>query len=299
MTTLQQFSNDIAELVAGAAASVIQVLGAGRPVSGIVHGPDTVLTTARAIGREDRLRIRLPANGADALDCDLAGWDPATGLAVIRTRTPLDIAAPKTSAGEPRAGEMVIALARSWSNAITASAGHVAVVGGPLRTGRRRQIARVFRVSAPVHDGFAGGGIFDVSGQVTGIATASAIRGFAVGIPASIAWAAAARVLEQGTPRRGYVGIAVQPVALPVAQQTGGRERALVVLGVSAASPAERAGLMVGDLLLDVDGQTTAAAEDLLDLLTSRRVGEDVTVRLLRGGAEQTVTVRVAERPRR
>src|SRR5690606_26630765 len=134
---------------------------------------------------------------------------------------------------------------RSWSNLVTASAGNVATVGGPLRTGRGRHIARVFRITAPIHDGFAGGGIFNMSGELAGIATASAIRGFTVGIPAAIAWSAAREVLQHGTPRRGYIGVAIQPVALPPQLQQDGRERALLVTGVSASSPAERAGVMV------------------------------------------------------
>jgi len=298
MTNLLQFSNELADLVAAAAPSVVQVLGARRPATGVVHGPDTIITTARAIGREDGLRIRLHGSDTDGLQSDLAGWDPATGLAVLRTRTAIDIAAPQTAGDEPRTGEVVVAIARSWSNAVTASAGSVAVVGGPLRTGRRRQIARVFRINAPIHDGFAGAGLFDASGRLTGIATASAIRGFAVGIPASIAWPAAARVLENGTPHRGFIGVVVQPVAIPAPQQQGGRERALLVTGVSPSSPAERAGLMVGDLLLEFDGQSTAAAEDLLDLLTSKKVGQEVGVRLLRGGVEKTVPITVVQRAR-
>jgi len=298
MTNLLQFSNALADLVASAEPSIVQVLGARRPATGVVHGPDTIVTMARALGREDGLRIRLPGSDPEGVQSNLAGWDPATGLAVLRTATAIDVAPPRTAEDEPRTGAVVVAIARSWSNAVTASAGNVAVVGGPLRTGRRRQIGRVFRITAPIHDGFAGAGIFDASGRLTGIATASAIRGFAVGIPASIAWAAAARVLEHGTPQRGFIGVVVQPVALPASLQRAGRERALLVTGVSPSSPAERAGVMVGDLLLEFDGQSTAAAEDLLDLLTNKKVGQEVGARLLRGGVEQTVQITVVERTR-
>ncbi len=264
-------------------------------MSGVVHGADTIITTARAIGREDGLRVRLP-DGDDALEADLAGWDPATAVAVLRTRSAIDVPPPSAAASEPRTGELVVAIARSWSNAVTASAGIVAAVGGPLRTGRRQQIARVFRVTAPVHDGFAGGGIFDVSGHLTGIATASAIRGFAVGIPASIALEAATRVLTEGTPRRGFVGLAVQPVQLSASQQKGSRQRALLIMGVTPSSPAEAAGLIVGDVLLDFDNQPTASADDLLDLLTDRRVDREVVARVLRGGVELDVKIRVIGR---
>jgi S1-C subfamily serine protease len=296
MTNLAALTNDLADLVAAVSPAVVQVLGGRRPASGVVYGPDAIITTARAIGREDGLRVRLPGAG-EPYNANLAGWDPATGIAVLRTPVSIDIQPPGPGTAEPRTGEIVIALARSWSNNLTASAGIVAIVGGPLQTARRRQIPRVFRITAPVHDGFAGGGIFDASGKLAGIATTSAIRGFAVGIPASIALEAAARVLTEGTPRRGFVGVAVQPVELPASQQKGGRERTLLIMGITPGSPAEAAGLLVGDLLLEFDGQPTGSADDLLDLLTDRRVGQEVPARLLRGGAERDVKITVAERP--
>jgi S1-C subfamily serine protease len=295
-TTLALLSDELASLTAAGAASVVQVLGGRRPASGVVHGTDTIVTTARAIGRDDGLRVR--TDGAEAVEADLAGWDPATGIAVLRTRTRLAVQPPVTADAEPRTGEIVIALARSWTNAVTASAGIVAVVGGPLRTGRRHQISRVIRVTAPMHDGFAGGAIYDATGRLTGIATATVIRGFGVAIPASIAWAAAGQVLTTGTPRRGFVGLALQSVTLPPSQRPDGPERALLVVGVTPGSPAEASGLIVGDVLTHFDGHATASPEDLLELLTGERIGQAIVARTLRGGEMREVKIGVAERPR-
>ena len=295
MTTLAALSNDLADLAAKNASSIVQVLGARRPASGVIHGDDTIVTTARALGREDGLRVRI--NEADPIDANLAGWDPATGLAVLRTREKLKIAAPPVAQTEPTVGQIVLALGRSWSDALTASAGIVAIVGGPLRTGRRREIPRVIRVTAPMHDGFAGGGVFDANGQLTGIATAAVIRGFGVTIPAAFAWTTATHVLTTGG-SRGFVGVAVQPVQLPVAQQTDGRQRGLLVVGVTAGGPADSAGLIVGDLLLDFNGTPVQSAEDLLDRLTGDQVGKRVHVRTLHGGAPRDAEVVVASRPR-
>jgi len=293
--SLASLSNELAGLSAAHAPSVVQVLGARRPASGVIHGPDTIITNARALGREDGLHVRV--NDADPVEADLAGWDPATGIAVLRTRAKLDIAPPGIAESEPRVGQIVLALARSWSNALTASAGIVAVVGGPLRTGRRREIPRVIRVTAPMHDGFAGGALFDAAGLVTGITTAAVIRGFGVAIPASIAWTAAHQVLTVGT-SRGFVGIAVQPVQLTGAQRTQGRERGLLVVGVTSGSPAEAAGVIVGDILLQFGDKPTESAEDLLDRLTGNLIGQKVQVRTLHGGLPRDVEVAVASRPR-
>jgi S1-C subfamily serine protease len=291
---LSSLSDDLAQLTAAGAGSVVQVAGARRPASGVVHGADTIITTARAIGREDGLRVRLP--DGTAVDADLAGWDPSSGVAVLRTRTPITLTPPRLSTDAPRTGEIVLALARSWSTAITASTGIVAVVGGPLRTGRRRQMEQVIRVTAPLHDGFAGGAVFGASGALLGIATAAHIRGYGVVIPASIAWASASQLLVSGTPRRGYIGVAVHPVELPAAQRTGQHDRALLVIGVSESGPAATAGMHVGDLIVAADGKPTSSPEDLLDQLSGRSAGETILLSTLRGGAAREVSIVIGER---
>ena len=293
-STLASLSNDLAELTAAGAGSVVQVGAGRRPASGVVHGPDTIITTARAVGREDGLQVRLPDD--TTVSAELVGWDPSNGVALLRTQSPIGLTAPMPSHDQPRTGELAIALARSWSNAITASTGVVAVVGGPLRTGRRRQLERVIRITAPLHDGFAGGAVLDACGALLGIATAAHIRGYAVVIPASIAWAAASQLLVSGTPRRGYIGVAVQPVEIPASQRPAGHDRALLVVGVSAAGPADAAGVNVGDLILDVDGKPAASAEDLLDALSAHGVGQTVVLNTLRGGTAREARIVIGDR---
>lgn len=290
----------MADVVAGAAQSVVQVHGRRRPASGLVHAPEIVVTTMRALGREDGIRVR--GHDGAIYEAELAGWDPATSLAAVRVPglggPPLEPAATP-----PRVGHLVVAVARSWSNAVTASAGIVAVIGGPLATGRRRAIDQIIRTTAPMHDGFAGGALLDTAGKLLGVTTASEIRGFGVVIPASVASSAVASVLAHGGIRRGYLGLAGQPVVLPESQRQGtgaaNGDEALLVVGVAPDSPAARAGVLVGDVILAFDGQPIASPEELLDALTGDRVGRDVAVRVLRGGAPRELSVTVGERPRR
>jgi S1-C subfamily serine protease len=291
-STLSMFSNQLADAVAAAAPSVVQVQGRRRPASGLVYASEVVLTTARALGREDGLRVRRP--DGQTLDAELAGWDPATSLAVLRVPG-LALPAAALSKATPRVGHLALAVARSWSNALTASAGIVSVIGGPLPTGRRRAIDEVIRTTAPMHEGFAGGAFLDTGGGLIGVPTASAIRGLGVVIPAPIAWRTAATVLEHGRLKRGYLGIAGQPVRLePPIEERG---EALLIIGVTAGSPAAHAGLLVGDIMVAFDGHPVESPEDLLDLLLGDRVGRTVPVRLLRGGSPIDLTIAVAERP--
>lgn len=292
---LTQLSNQMADAVARAGASVVQVQGHRRPASGVVYQDNIVLTTTRALGREEGLRVRRPDGGA--LDAELVGWDPASSLALLRAEG-LDLPALAPSGESPRVGQLALALARSWSNALTASAGIVSVIGGPLRTGRRRAIPEVLRTTAPMHGGFAGGAFVDVEGRLTGIATAAEIRGLGVVIPASIALKTAASVLEHGRLKRGYLGIAGQPVNLPEGQRTeDGQETALLVVAVTGGSPAAAAGVLVGDAMLTFDGKPVESPEDLLDLLAGDRVGRAVPVRILRGRNSVDLSVTVGERP--
>ena len=290
---LSSFSDQLADVVERTAPAVVQVQGRRRPASGLVYEKDVVLTTVRAVGRDDRLRVR--RHDGQTLDAELAGWDPATGLAVLRVPG-LDGQPVAPATGRPRVGHLAVAVARSWSNAVTASAGIVSIIGGPLPTGRGRAIDEVIRTTAPMHDGFSGGAFLDSRGALIGVATAAAIRGLGVVIPASIAWKTAATVLQHGQLKRGFLGLAGQPVALPESQRREGREHALLVAGVSAGSPASEAGILVGDVLWQFDGQAVESPEDLLDLLLGDRVGRTVRAGILRGGNPVEISITVGER---
>lgn len=292
---LTTFSEQLADAVATAAPSVVQVHGRRRPASGLVYADNVVLTTVRALGREDGVRVR--RHDGTTLDAELVGWDPTTNLAVLRVPG-LGVAPIAPATSPARVGHLALAVARSWSNAVTATTGIVSVIGGPLPTGRRRAIDQVIRTTAPMHDGFAGGAFLDTSGALLGIATAAAIRGLGVVIPAGIAWKAAGALLESGSLKRGYLGLAGQPVELPESQRdASGGARALLVAGVTAGSPAAAAGLLVGDVMLSFDGHAVESPEDLMDLLVGDRVGRQAALRVLRGGKPTELTVTVGERP--
>jgi S1-C subfamily serine protease len=292
---IEQLSNHLADAVASAAPSVVQVQGGGRPGSGLVYADAVVLTTVGALGREDGLHVRRP--DGRTLEAELAGWDPTTNLAVLRVPD-LGLPAAALSSARPRVGHLALAVARSWSNAVTASAGIVSVIGGPLPTGRRRAIDEIIRTTAPMHDGFSGGAFLDTAGGLIGVTTAARIRGLGVVIPAGIAWKTAGAVIEHGRLKRGYIGVAAQRVELSGDQRPGpDRDAALLVMAVTGGSPAARAGVLVGDVIADFDGHPVNAPEDLLDLLLGDRVGRGVPLRIIRGGQPIDVTVEVGERP--
>lgn len=292
--TLTAFSEQMADAVAAVAPSVVQVHGRRRPISGVVYANDIVLTTARALGREEGIAVT-SADGRSA-QAELAGWDPATGLALLKVEN-LGLTPAEVGEAAPRVGQIALGIARSWSNALTASAGIVAAIGGPLRTGRGRSIEQIIRITAPMHEGFSGGAVIDASGRVIGIATAAQIRGLAVVIPATAAWKTAAHVLAHGAPKTGFLGISGQAVHIPEGQRgESDRDRGLLIVAVTPDGPAAAGGVLLGDIILELDQHPVGSTDDVIGLLSGERVGRAVTLRVLRAGAVRDLSVTVGER---
>jgi serine protease Do len=290
-TTLAEVSNQLADAVEAAAASVVQVHGRRQPASGVVRANDIVLSTTRAVGGEEGIVVRTH-DGRD-VQAELIGWDPATQLVALRAAG-LNLPALATGPA-PRVGHLAVAIGRSWSNALTASAGIVSVIGGPLPTGRGRAIDQIIRTTAPMHRGFAGGAFVNTNGELLGIATAAEIRGLGVVIPALIAEQTLESIVRHGRAKRRYLGVAGQSVRLAAAQQKeSASERGVLVVRVLEGSPAERAGVLVGDVLFALDGQPTDSPERLLDLLATG-TGAASTLRVLRGASAVDMTVELGE----
>jgi S1-C subfamily serine protease len=176
----------------------------------------------------------------------------------------------------------------------------IAVIGGPLRTGRGRQIERVIRVAHPPHGALTGGALVDGDGQVLGVITGAEIRGTTVVVPATLAWAAAHHIVQEGGTRQGFMGISSIPVALPPHQREGHQAtEGLLVTGIVERSPAASAGLLVGDVITRFAETAVADPETLVTLLRGDRVGTPVTLTVLRGVEPHAIAVTIGERPSR
>jgi serine protease DegQ len=220
------------------------------------------------------------------------------GVGVVRVT---GLGAPPLAAGdEPAIGHLAIAIGRTWSGGAMATVTNVAVIGGPLRTGRNSQIERVIRIAQSPHGALTGGALIDGEGRALGLITASEIRGTTVVLPASLAWAAAHGVAAHGGTRQGFIGVSTTTVELPARQREGrAQEHGLLVTGIVGDSPADAAGLLVGDVIVSFDGQAVEEPQALVTLLRGDRVGKPVTLTVLRGVKAQDVAVTVGERPRR
>lgn len=292
---LVELSNAMASAAELASAYTVLVDARPRlPASGISFASDLVLTANHVVERDRDIAVRL-SNG-DQLSAKLAGRDRATDLAVLRLERAA--ASPAQTAGEAKVGQLVLALGRPSPEGIEASLGVISAVGGPVRT-QNGSLEKFIRTDAAPYPGFSGGPLVDAEGRVIGLNTSGFGPGAVLTIPSENAWRIAAQLAERGSVGRGYLGIRSQQVEIPAAAvRLLNREQpaGLLVVGVESGSPADAGGLIVGDILVGVDGAPLTDHDELFVRLTGDAVGKTLPVEVLRGGQPKVLNVKIGER---
>lgn len=293
---LLELSNAFVAAVEQAARSVAAIKEGGRVgVSGTFWRPGVIVTADHTIPREGNVTAVLP-DGSE-ISAQIVGGDATTDVGVLK----LDGAgeAPVFSpVAEQKVGSFVLAIGRSPSRGVMASSGIISAVGGAWRTWRGGKIDRWFRLDLQPYAGFSGGPLVDAAGRVIGINTSGPRRGVMT-IPAATVDRVVERVLRFGRISRGYLGVGVQPVELPeglrqsLKLQSG---RALLVVTVAPGGPAERAGVLLGDVLVSAAGSPLADARDLHAALDPETVGKPLELQIIRGGVLQQLRATVEER---
>ncbi len=290
---LDSLSAELAAAVQAVAPSVVQVHGPRRAAAGVVFATDLVLTSSRGL---DAGTASVRAADGVVHEGTVLGRGRRTSLAVVRVP---GLGAPVvTAAAQPAPGHLAQAVGRTWSGGVFAALAPVAVVGGPLRTGRTSEIPAVIRIGIAPHGALTGGALVDGHGHVFGIVTGTAIRGTTVVVPAEHAWADAQDVVATGGAKQGYLGVGSMPVTLATPQQADGRTTGLLVTSVAADGPAAAAGVVVGDVIVQFDGAPMIDHDALLTRLAATPVGSGVTLSLVRGVGTLDLPVTVGERQR-
>lgn len=292
MTTLQAFSDSLADAVATAAQSVALVDARHRfPASGIVWSADgEILTADHVVQRDEHLKVKL-ADGK-TYSATLIGRDPSTDLALLKAEGASGLTPPTVA--EVRVGHLVYAVGRP--DDAQAALGNVVALGGPIRGGGRRLDAYI-QVDLTMYPGFSGGALVDASGRVAGLVTSALARGVTVAVPIAIARRVADSLRQFGRIKRGFLGVSTQPVKLAeglaaqLNQATG-----LMLIGVEKDSPAEKGGLLQGDVLVGAAGDVVADLDDLHAALGPETIGQATPIKIVRGGEVKTINVVVGER---
>lgn len=287
---LAELSEQLAAAVERAASSVVSIHARRRiPSSGVVWRDDVVVSASHTVRRDGEVPVVLP--GGERVAARVVGRDAGTDLVALRLPSGSAAAAPRASGA--KVGSLALAVGRPGRE-VSASFGIVSAVVGGWRTEQGRRLDGLLRLDLSVYDGFSGGALVDATGAVLGVDNSALARGAAMALPSRIVDVVLDELLQRGHVRRPFIGVAVHPVELgaAVVKRHGlAGDTGLVVLSIAEGSPAERAGLLLGDVLLAADGRALGGPIDLLDALASSVEGQGVELTYVRGGEVRSATI--------
>jgi S1-C subfamily serine protease len=299
-SVLETMSNELSAAAEAVGGSVVAIYGRRwMPSSGIQWRKGVIVTAHHTVRREEDITVVV--EGGKSVKATLAGRDPSTDLAILKL--PEDVSLPVPSFGDTpvKFGHFVLALGRSRSTTLVASAGIVGGLSGEWQPRRGGRVDQHIRLALELYPGFSGGPLVNAQGKVVGINTRGLARGRGVTIPNATVNRIVDELMEKGHIARPYLGLAMQPVAVPEALRSKVQDAnaALLVVHVEKSSPAEKAGILLGDILTELHGQAAQDTGDILDLLASAKVGDTLKATVLRGGAPVAVSIKLEDRPAR
>jgi S1-C subfamily serine protease len=299
MSSLQDLSNNLADIVEQVGNSVVAVNGGARISPSGIHWRDGIIVTSdESLQRYEEITVTTTDNRT--VPATLLGRDSTTDVAVFQLQGGEIPVAKIGDATTLKVGHLVLGLARSGEGDLKAAMGAVSVVSGAWRSMSGGNIDSFIRPDITFYAGFAGGPLVDAAGFVVGMNT-SGRRGTALTIPASTVNRVVNQLVAKGRIPRGYLGLGMQPVRLPANLKSalnltsaGG----VIVVNVETNGPADKAGVLLGDVLVAFDGNSISDTGDVLALLNnSDRVGKTVSVQIVRGGALVELAIAIGEKP--
>jgi S1-C subfamily serine protease len=297
---LMTLSEHLASTVEQSGRSIVAIHARARFNSSGVHwSPGVVVTADHTIQKDDDVRVSTP-DGA-TLTAELAGRDPSTDLAVLRVKDLNIPVATKAGGSGLKPGNTILVVGR-FKESVSAAFGVLSSVSGPSQTWRGGRLDQVLRLDVALHAGAAGGAVVDASGQLIGIATPALSRVAVFAIPVATVDRVTEKLLAHGRIPRGYLGVGLQPIAIPEHLKTKlslPTSSGLIAVSVDADAPAGQAGILIGDILLELAGRATHRPENVQEVLDSESIGKKVAARILRAGNTLDVELTVGERPAR
>jgi S1-C subfamily serine protease len=237
-----------------------------------------------------------------SLTARVVGDDPDTDLALVRVDAPVTL--PAATLGDSkklRRGQLVVAIGNPLGFESTVTAGVVSALGRSLRARTGRLIDDVIQTDAALNPGNSGGPLVSSRGEVIGVNTAiiQGAQGICFAVAANTANFVLGELVRHGRVRRAYIGISAQQTTIPRRLQLAAgvaQTSSATIIASEQGSPANRAGLLTGDMIVRLDGQPVTGADDLIRLLTGQRIGKMVEIDVLRLGKPRTFTLVPEER---
>jgi S1-C subfamily serine protease len=298
-TIWREMSKEVTQVINEASKSIVAVDGrGGHTSSGIIWRAGTIVTAAHAVRQEIVHVIFEPEKTVKAR---VVGTDRGADISVLKLDQ--DVEAPAADFGTTTSlsvGDFSVAIARTRRGNIVASAGIISgLIMGEWRVYRTR-IDQFIRPDLNLYRGFSGGGLVDADGKIIGLNTSGLVRGKPITIPSSTLTRIAEEIVSKGHVARPYIGLVMQPVQIPerLQKNTGSVVPVgLLVMHVESGGPADSAGILLGDVLLEIDGASFDALDAVHEVLDRKGAGQDVQATLIRGGQKHQVKVKIGARP--
>src|SRR5882724_5032056 len=292
-------SDQLAEASATVGQSVVAIQGSRHASSGIVFNKETVITASHALRRDEDIKVVISQE--TSVSARVAGRDPSTDLALLRLQQPMTVAAPRWGdTSKLRVGELVLALARTRRGNIVASSGILSgLISGGWRTWRGGELDQFIRPDLVLYRGFSGGPLVNAQGEILGLNT-SGLHGSGITIPAATVTRVAAELSEKGRIERPYHGLGMQAVSLQESLRVKlnlKNSTGLMVVHVEPGGPADQAGLLLGDVLIELEGKPVTDTGEVQTVLHSAKIGTIVQAGLIRAGALVTARIKLEARP--
>jgi S1-C subfamily serine protease len=289
---LEQLSEALADRLAAASPFVVAIRTGRRDYSGILWRDDVVVTSEQILpDTTDFTILRAGTNVA----ARLAGRDAGTNVAALRLSQGLGGLLPPVEA-TPRAGSLALIVGADSNGAPTGRLGMVHATGPAWNSEAGGRIDSLLRLDSRLAAD-EGGPVLTLDNKLIGMSTAGPRRRALV-IPAATIDRVLGPLLTEGRVPRGWLGVGLQHVALPERMRdAAGRDAGMMVVGLAPGSPAEHAGVLPGDIILEVDGRQTGRARGLATSLLPDRIGQPATLKLIRAGEVRMVTVTIGARP--
>jgi len=296
---LVSFSEQLASTVAQVGQSIVAVHARPRFDSSGVHWSNGVVVTAdHTIRRDEDIQVTAP--DGSKLSAELVGRDPGTDLAVLRVAG-LTAPVAERAAAIPTPGSVMLAVGRS-KDSVSAAFGVLSSISPAAQTWRGGRLDQVVRLDIALHPGASGAAVVDAAGKLAGIATPVLSRVSVFAVPLATVDRVVEALLAHGRIPRGYLGVGLQPVAIPEHLKSTLNLKAstgLIVISADHDAPAGQAGIIIGDVLLELGGRSIQEPEHVQEVLDSGSVGKKLPARLLRGGKLVELDVTPGERPRK
>ncbi|MFZ0589336.1 MAG: S1C family serine protease [Bryobacteraceae bacterium] len=295
---LQGYSNSIAQTVEQAGRSVVAVKSAAyRVTSGVIFREDLVAVNNHILRREGPITVQL-GDGSQQ-EAAILGRDPGLDLAVLWLKdVKLEVLDLEPEEGQ-RAGALAIVVGRTIDSGLSASAGILGAVSGPRRTWRGGELHKFLRLDVNLYPSQAGAAVVSATGRFLGMATPALLRHSALAVPNETLNRIADELRREGRIRQGYLGVGLQPVAIPEhlrSKSPAAGESGLMVLSVEPGTGAEEAGVQLGDILIAFGDATLTDTETLMGALRGDAVGKPMKLTLIRAGNLMEITVHVADK---